>query len=255
MRSEHRAGQGVVERRATSKSTGSGEISHPRFLHLVRRDALRRHCSLDCILAPLLRVRLPLGLLSRRRRHIDVRQHLHAAVGPGDVPDHVVGDAALLRVLARVRRCQDTQGGGRISRCANGSPCRSLCAACCRASALTLGRVNSGADAGFVSLPWDNRGVKKRRGRPAGARTRTSAILASMVLYSSGLAATLALRSAANPGCAHERARNHHAPWNRSTASRHGRLHFGAHTGARALGGARVAGRAGVCMGGREVSG
>ena len=115
-----------TSRRASSKSTGSGEISHPRFLHLVRRDALRRHCSLDCILAPLLRVRLPLGLLSRRRRHIDVRQHLHAAVGPGDVPDHVVGDAALLRVLARVRRCQDTQGGGRISRCANGKPC-ALC--------------------------------------------------------------------------------------------------------------------------------
>ena len=100
------------EAQGDQQEHGLRRDSKPRFLHLVRRDALRRHCSLQCILAPLLRVRLPLGLLSRRRRHIDVRQHLHAAVGPGDVPDHVVGDAALLRVLARVRRCQDTQGGG-----------------------------------------------------------------------------------------------------------------------------------------------
>ena len=145
-------------------------------------------------------------------------------------------------------------GGGAYQSLRERQTLRSLCAACFRASALTLGRVNSGADAGLVSLPWDNRGVTKRRGRPAGARTRTSAILASMVLYSSGLAATLALRSAANLGCAHERARNHHTLWNQSTASRHGRPHFGAHRGARALGGLCCA-EGWRVHGGREVSG
>ena len=117
----------AISRSFPARARGSGEI-YSGLLHLVLRDALRRKSTLDCILGPLLRGRLPLGLLSRRRRHIDVRQHLHAAVGLGDVPDHVVGDAALLRVLARVRRCQDTQGGRGASVAARtGKPCGSLC--------------------------------------------------------------------------------------------------------------------------------
>ena len=186
----------------------------------------RRRSSLNHLLAPLRRVLGPLRHLSRRRLDLNVRQHLHAAVDLGDVLHHVVGDAALLRVLARVRRCRRTHGA-RVSHCANG-----------KTALFVLFCIRGKRAHPWARQQWRGRqvcqpamgqpGLQEGTKQACSSRTRTSMILDSINLYSSGLEATLALSSAAKSGCAHRRARSHRTLWKQSTASRHGRLHSSA---------------------------
>lgn len=228
----------VVSKRNSPPQRRDGAINDERAVG--SRDLVggrRRLSSLHLLLAPLLRVRGPLGRLSRRRRDLNLRQHLHAAVDLGDVLHHVVGDAALLRVLARVRRCHRTHGG-RVSRCANGKPHSTLRAVCIMGKRAHPWARQQWHGRRVCQPAMGQPGLQEGTKQACSSRTRTSMILDSINLYSSGLEATLALSSAAKSGCAHRRARSHRTLWNQSTASRHGRPHSGA----------QMPGHLGACM-------